>query len=170
MSGIKNIFALLRILSVVSWCYPKKNGSGSGIIDKILSIIQVLTGETDETAIEEKLRNSPILLAQVKSAIAREVSVIERIHQDDRLNARAHDLAIREKALPSNRRANFMLFFAILGLASCLFIVWVMRERLSGEMICILSTLCGIFGSYLQDIYMFEFGSRRHIPVSKLRI
>jgi hypothetical protein len=54
-----------------------------------------------------------------------------------------------------------MVISAVVGLISCLAIICIFRHELPGEVIGIISTIAGIFGSCLRDAYNFEFGSSR---------
>lgn len=105
------------------------------------SLIQKLTGEQHVNVILKKTIESIIK---------------EDIHHKDRKNARKRDVLLSRHA---KRKRNVMLFLAFIGLVSCLSILGLVSE-LSTEMICIISTTAGIFGSCLKDAYVFEFGSR----------
>jgi hypothetical protein len=73
--------------------------------------------------------------------------------------ARARDLALA--ALGSPRRGDWMVVLAAGGLISSLLALTFFKDILSGEVIGIISTICGIFGSCLKDAFGFEFGSSR---------
>ena len=60
-----------------------------------------------------------------------------------------------------NLRGDIMVLSALLGLLGCLGALTVFKMSLSGEVIGIISTIAGIFGSCLKDAYAFEFGSSR---------
>ena len=60
-----------------------------------------------------------------------------------------------------NKRLNIMVIGAAVGLISCMFLLASYRGDLPGEVVGIISTVSGIFGSCLKDAYSFEFGSSR---------
>ncbi|QEK38045.1 hypothetical protein FZC35_01495 [Candidatus Cytomitobacter indipagum] len=80
----------------------------------------------------------------------------EDIHHKDRKNARKRDALLSKH---EKRKRHIMLFLAFAGLSFCLLVLGMISD-LSTEMICIISTAAGIFGSCLKDAYVFEFGSR----------
>lgn len=60
-----------------------------------------------------------------------------------------------------NRRMNFMVIGAALGLVFCLLMLTSYKNDLPGEIVGIVSTIAGIFGACLKDAYSFEFESSR---------
>ncbi|MDR1475248.1 MAG: hypothetical protein LBI30_01850 [Holosporales bacterium] len=72
-----------------------------------------------------------------------------------------------QKVVSSNNRAGSkagtMVLCAVLGLTLCLGVLSLRRESLSGEVVGIISTIAGIFGSCLKDVYSSEFGGRDRI-------
>lgn len=59
-----------------------------------------------------------------------------------------------------NKRIDMMIICALIGLIACLFIL-AHGEDVPGEAVGIISTVTGIFGACLKDVYSFEFGSSR---------
>jgi hypothetical protein len=64
-------------------------------------------------------------------------------------------------AYSRNRRLNFMIVSAAIGLVFCLIVLTSYNGDLPGEVVGIISTISGIFGACLKDAYSFEFGSSR---------
>ena len=64
-------------------------------------------------------------------------------------------------AYNKNRRLNIMVIGAVFGLVFCLLMLTFYKDDLPGEVVGIISTVSGIFGSCLKDAYSFEFGSSR---------
>ncbi|MDR1335106.1 MAG: hypothetical protein LBJ19_02435 [Holosporaceae bacterium] len=64
-------------------------------------------------------------------------------------------------AYSRNRRLNIMIVGAVVGLIICMLILSLYQGELPGEVVGIISTVSGIFGSCLKDAYSFEFGSSR---------
>lgn len=64
-------------------------------------------------------------------------------------------------AYNKNRRLNIMILGAVFGLVFCLLMLTFYKGDLPGEVVGIISTVAGIFGSCLKDAYSFEFGSSR---------
>ena len=60
-----------------------------------------------------------------------------------------------------NKRLNIMIACAAAGLVLCVMILASYKGSLPGEVVGIISTVSGIFGSCLKDAYSFEFGSSR---------
>lgn len=79
---------------------------------------------------------------------------------EDRSNARQRDTSLFQTGR-RNLRGDIMVLSALLGLLGCLAALTIFKMSLSGEVIGIVSTIAGIFGSCLKDAYAFEFGSSR---------
>jgi hypothetical protein len=60
-----------------------------------------------------------------------------------------------------NKRLNIMVVGAAAGLIICMLMLSLYQGELPGEVVGIISTVSGIFGSCLKDAYSFEFGSSR---------
>jgi hypothetical protein len=129
-------------------------GSDSGeVAEKIVESAQNLTGSDDIHQVRNTLRNSPEAQLQFQREI-------ERLLIDDRSNARLRDTSIFQGGR-RNLRGDIMVLSALLGLLGCLAALTIFKMSLSGEVVGIVSTIAGIFGSCLKDAYAFEFGSSR---------
>lgn len=72
-----------------------------------------------------------------------------------------HDLLEKKYLPPSDsKKILMMILVAVLGLMVCLGSLTYFRSHLPGEAVGILSTIVGIFGSCLKDVYRFELNSR----------
>jgi hypothetical protein len=54
-----------------------------------------------------------------------------------------------------------MVGAVVIGLIACIVVLGWMRDDIPGEVVGIISTVAGIFGSCLKDAFAFEFGSSR---------
>jgi uncharacterized protein YacL len=85
---------------------------------------------------------------------------IQKIILYDRKDARKRDISFSQSG-KLNKRADFMVMCAAIGLLICLITIGFFSHKISGEAIGIISTIAGLFGSCLKDAYGFEFGSSR---------
>jgi hypothetical protein len=133
---------------------------GQGIAKHLVSIARGITGESNMGRVYKKLAQNPQALAHFqKEALRYE----RQIYQDEKIDfqsARRRDLVLQQHGR-SNRRADFMVLAAGLGLLSCLMFLIFYRRALSAEAVTIVSAIAGIFGSCLKDAYAFEFGASR---------
>lgn len=129
-------------------------GNDSGAVaEKIVETAQSLTGAQDINQMRNTFRNSPDTQMQFQREI-------DSLMMQDRANARQRDSALFQ-AGRRNFRGDIMVLSALLGLLGCLAALTIFKMSLSGEVIGIVSTIAGIFGSCLKDAYAFEFGSSR---------
>lgn len=128
------------------------NDSGS-VAEKIVETAQSLTGSSDINHMRNTFRSSPEAQLQFQREI-------EKLGMEDRSNARQRDAALFQSGR-RNLRGDIMVLSALLGLLGCLAALTIFKMSLSGEVIGIVSTIAGIFGSCLKDAYAFEFGSSR---------
>jgi hypothetical protein len=130
------------------------------ISQRIVDIAKSITHTTDESQAIEILKSDKNMYALFQQALINSEREIELAIIKDKENARKRDIAIIN-AGKRNKRADIMVVCAALGLISCLMIICVFRYELPGEVVGIISTIAGIFGSCLKDAYNFEFGSSR---------
>ncbi len=130
------------------------NGNESEkIAEKVVKTAKIVTGGSELEDISESLRKSPEAVLEFR----REA---EKIVNNDRANARMRDISLFQVGR-RNIRSDIMVLSALLGLLGCLGALTVFKMSLSGEVVGIISTIAGIFGSCLKDAYAFEFGSSR---------
>ncbi|MDR1609608.1 MAG: hypothetical protein LBR78_01990 [Holosporales bacterium] len=130
------------------------------ISKKIVDIAKTVTNTTDEFQAIEKLKEDRNMYSLFQQALINSEREIELAVISDKESARHRDIAIINSG-KRNKRADIMVVSAVVGLISCLAIICIFRHELPGEVIGIISTIAGIFGSCLRDAYNFEFGSSR---------
>jgi hypothetical protein len=121
--------------------------------EKIVETAQTVTGVNDIDHMHHTLRNSPSVLVEFQQQV-------EKLALEDRASARQRDVSLFQVG-KRNVRGDIMVLSALLGLLGCLGALTLFKMSLSGEVIGIISTIAGIFGSCLKDAYAFEFGSSR---------
>jgi hypothetical protein len=142
---------------IAKWLTGTKTES---ISKKIIDIAKTVTNTTDELQAIEKLKADRNMYALFQQALINSEREIELAIIKDKENARHRDIAIIN-AGKRNKRADVMVVAAAVGLILCLATICAFRHELPGEVIGIISTIAGIFGSCLRDAYNFEFGSSR---------
>lgn len=79
---------------------------------------------------------------------------------NDNKSARERDVCLQVKN-GSNMRANLMLLFLCFVLIFCVIVLIFYRNKLSSDVVAIISGLTGALGQCLKDVFHFEFGSSR---------
>jgi hypothetical protein len=121
--------------------------------EKIVETAQTITGSNEIDYMQHTFRTSPSVLIEFQQEI-------EKLATEDRANARQRDSSFFQVG-KRNLRGDIMVLSALLGLLGCLAALTLFKMSLSGEVVGIISTIAGIFGSCLKDAYAFEFGSSR---------
>ncbi|MDR1365048.1 MAG: hypothetical protein LBJ42_00490 [Holosporales bacterium] len=142
---------------VARWLSGTKTES---ISKKIVDIAKTVTNTTDEFQAIEKLKEDKNMYSLFQQALINSEREIELAMIKDKENARYRDIAIINSG-KRNKRADVMAISAAFGLTLCLAVICIFRRELPGEVVGIISTIAGIFGSCLRDAYNFEFGSSR---------
>lgn len=137
-----------------------KGDQGEQVAQKVAEVAKAVTGEQEATKILHHLRTDPQLLVQFQQRILQLTHDLEMADYKDRESARRRDITLTT-AGRYNFRADIMVISAALGLVACLLTITIYRISLPGEAVGIISTIAGIFGSCLKDVYAFEFGSSR---------
>jgi hypothetical protein len=127
---------------------------------KIVDIAKEITNTNDELKAIEKIRADRHMHMLFQKALINSEREIELAIIKDKENARYRDIAIINSG-KRNKRADVMVVSAALGLIACLCFICLYQKELPGEVVGIVSTIAGIFGSCLKDAYNFEFGSSR---------
>ncbi|QEK38519.1 hypothetical protein [Candidatus Cytomitobacter primus] len=148
------LFQFIRSVFSFIWGFFSKKQTGQKFFFSTISDFMKFIKNSDKSSFIHKLTGEQHVNIILKKTI--ESIMKEDIHHKDRKNARKRNILLHKK---EKRRKHLMLFLAFFGLSFCLTILSVI-SNLSSEMICILSTAAGIFGSCLKDAYVFEFGSR----------
>jgi len=132
------------------------------VIDAAAAIAGVkINGQAGVDEAVTAIRNNPELVVQLQTRMA-EIELEEtKAFLEDRQDARARDIALR-KSGDDNKRANWMIVGDVIGLVSCLVMLYLIRDMQgAGEIRGIISTIAGFFGLGLRDAHQFEFGSSR---------
>lgn len=130
------------------------------VAGKVIDIAKTVTGAPSGAAALEVLAADPNKVLEFRQALAEQQADLERAYLADTQDARARDVDLH-KAGFNNRRADVMVALDVVGLIACLVVLALFRTSLPGEVVGILSTIAGIFGTCLRDAHQFEFGSSR---------
>lgn len=151
LSFIANFYKLFKfIFSFISTFIIRKNSNSNFFITNLLKSI----GQSSKMEFIRKLSGEnhvDIILKKTLASIMK-----EDIHHKDRKNARKRNIYLEKR---EKSKKYFMLFVSVFGLATCLLIL-ALSSEMTSEVINIIATAAGIFGSCLKDAYIFEFGSR----------
>lgn len=138
-------------------------GAGNASVDvaqKVVDIAQTVTGAQSPEEALAAMRQNAELAHSFNLAVLESDTTLEQAYLADRQDARRRDVALAQ-AGQTNNRANWMVFFDVLGLIACLVVLTLFRKDIPGEVVGLLSTIAGIFGLCLRDAHQFEFGSSR---------
>lgn len=133
---------------------------GAAVAQQVVAVAQKVTATDSPAAAQQALQANPELVAQLQTQLATLNADLERAYLQDRQSARARDVELARSGR-SNVRADLMVAGVTLGLIACIVVLAFYRSQVPGEVVGILSTVAGIFGSCLKDAFGFEFGSSR---------
>lgn len=133
---------------------------GEQVAKQVVDTAQKITGAGSPQDAEAAIRANPELLAQFQFQLAGINADLEKAYLADRQSARTRDVELA-KAGRTNHRADLMVTAVVIGLIACIGVLAIYRQSVPGEVVGILSTIAGIFGSCLKDAFAFEFGSSR---------
>ena len=131
------------------------------VAEKVVDVAKAITGAPTGEAALETLQASPDKVLEFRQAIATQQSDLEKAYLADVADARNRDIELRKITGGSNIRADLAVLAVVIGLIACLAVLGLYREKMPGEVVGIVSTIAGIFGSCLKDYFQFEFGSSR---------
>ena len=136
-----------------------------GVDDNPDSVLQAIKADPTAAAkLVELQLNAKVQLQQIAStqviSLAQEETKRQQAELADIQSARARDTAITA-AGQRNWRGDMMVAGVTIGLIACLVVLIMFKSGLPGEVVGIISTVAGIFGSCLKDAFTFEFGSSR---------
>lgn len=135
-----------------------KKYSVEPVANTLISLAQSISKITDINKLQQQIKSDPKLINDLQKIFLQNRKEIELSIIKDKQNARFRDIAINK--IRRNIRADIMVIAAAVGLVFCLVFIACFKN-LPGEIIGIISTIAGIFGSCLKDAYSFEFGSSR---------
>ncbi|MBR1944226.1 MAG: hypothetical protein IJ848_01995 [Alphaproteobacteria bacterium] len=158
---IKTALSIVSIIPGISNIFDKwtKSYSIESVSKAIVSLAKSITGASTANGSFNKLSNNTELQIKLQELILKNESEIELSIINDKQNARLRDMEY-VKNNRRNVRADVMVLSAALCMIFCLLII-VYCKNMPGEVLGIISTMAGIFGSCLKDAYSFEFGSSR---------
>jgi hypothetical protein len=125
---------------------------------KAVSLAQTITGALDPLEAFQKLQGNADLASEFQKAIIQAEMELELATLKDRQHARMRDMSITN-VKRSNIRADILAIGASGGLFLCL--VFLAYFKPLPEAIGVISTVAGVLGACLKDVYAFEFGSSR---------
>lgn len=138
-------------------------GAGNSSVDtaqKVVDMAQNMTGsKTPEEALLA-IRANAELAQTFNLAVLSADKELELAYLGDRQSARQRDIAYIN-AGHTNKRADLMVLFDVIGLIACLVVLTFFRKEIPGEVTGLLSTIASIFGLCLRDAHQFEFGTSR---------
>lgn len=139
---------------------------GKDVADKVIKTANNVFGTTDpksiELAVQQDKSKAEKFIAEVSAETER-----YRIEVDDRINARARDIAIRSlpKDSPSNLRANIMIigaFAYVIGATGFIFMnITDLARPGAVAVLTFLTTTMGNVTAMIGQAFGFEFGSSR---------
>lgn len=133
----------------------------SEVAGKVVDVAKTITGTSDGTAALAAIQADPNKVLEFQQAMSAQQIDMEKAYLADRSDARAHDTEVRKLNGGMNIRADLAVLAVVGGLIACLGVLIQYRTQIPGEVVGILSTVAGIFGSCLKDYFAFEFGSSR---------
>lgn len=129
------------------------------IVDKIASIAQSITGESDPEKAAEILHANPDKMLEFKNAAENRAVEIIQIYLADTQNARARDTEI-QKIRGKNTRADALVVACVAGIATCVLLA-VFKSDLSEFAQTLLNVSLGAFLGTWAQVNNFEFGSTK---------
>lgn len=165
MSYLSILSAAIELAKLVPATIKRLRGvNGGNFAEKLVAIAKNLTNENSGEKAVENLQKNPALVIEFQKLVMEIDAAMYRTSYKEHKNARLRDMEIM-KAGRKNIRAHVMVIIAAFGLISCpVALVLSLRaydNNIPGEIIVIISTIAGIFGSCLKDAYAFEFGSSK---------
>ena len=158
---IRTALSIVSIIPGISNIFDKwtKSYSIESVSKTLVSLAKSITGANTANGSLNKLNNNSELQNKLQELILKNEAEIELSIINDKQNARLRDMEYI-KSNKRNMRADIMVLSAALCMIFCLLII-VYCKNMPGEVLGIISTMAGIFGSCLKDAYSFEFGSSR---------
>lgn len=148
ITNITQIFSILKKTPLMLAKITSSLGNGKKCL--FTKIIQAITGEEDETALEA-LCKDPNTLLKFQNVIVEHEKSLRELEQRNRENA-------YKKAIELKSQSRLMLFVTVSGLLGCIFSLIYYHDTLTIDIISILGSVTFLFGSCLKDIFIFEYG------------
>ncbi len=148
ITNITQIFSILKKTPLMLAKITDSLGNGKKCL--FTKIIQTITGEEDETALEA-LCKDPNTLLKFQNVIVEYEKSLRELEQRNREHA-------YKKAIELRGQSRLMLFVTLTGLLGCIFSLIYYHNTLTIDIISILGSITFLFGSCLKDIFIFEYG------------
>ncbi len=131
------------------------------VAGSVINIAKTVTNTNTSDAALAAITGDPDKIIAFRTAIAAQQADLEKAYLSDVENARVRDIDVRKLTGGTNLRADLAVLAVVVGLITCLVVLIQYKASIPGEVVGILSTVAGIFGSCLKDYFSFEFGSSR---------
>lgn len=131
---------------------------GEAIAKEFVDMAELVTGESNPELMMEKLNSSHNHLERMKEMVDAREGELDALYLDDKRDARARDVKMRELGYV-NTRADTMLVGAYIILAAIIVALagFAVNQAVQG----ILAMLAGAMVKAITDAFQFEFGSSR---------
>ncbi len=147
-------FIMQALPWVKTMLFPK--GIANDLLQRLQKLAFSISGEQDFSAYIKILSNAE-LLTQYQLQAQRIRNDYVKYNNLDRINARRRDLEVR-KTHRGNRRAEIMIYVAIVGLFTSVVCLWFFSSYMPSNVASTIVTIISVFLSCLRDMYTFEFG------------
>jgi len=148
------IFNILRIISGLPIIF---NGESKSRIDLIISTLRLLSGESDNAKLLQRLERDERFRAKAREKVAKLYLRRDELRAMDVINARARDLQLRAGG-NRNLKGEMIAWGGVIGLAVVISFMFFNRECLGSDLIIICSSLVELFSKIVFDLSCFEFG------------
>lgn len=168
MEPITTAIALAQAApAIVRWLTSDDKASTAA--NTVVEVAKAVTGQPSGDAALAAIQADPQLALAFKQRIAELEADMDKGYLADRADARARDIALAQ-AGQRNRRPDVLIVANFIGLALCLGLLVVFREKMPAEVVGMLGTIVGVFCTCLRDAHQFEFGSSRQSQAKDLTI
>lgn len=134
-------------------------GKGEKETQIIADLAAKVTGHNEEANILTSLKDHPEHMIDLQRMLLEHKTEQERIHADDKANARARDQEFIRSGT-RNIRADFLVAVSVVVVLTILAVVILvtdLNEYAKGA----LTTILGVFLNQLTNVFSFEFGTTR---------
>lgn len=134
-------------------------GKGEKEAKIVAELAAQVTGQSTDVGILAQLKEHPEQLLELQRLLVEEKQKQEELYVSDKANARARDAEFLRSGT-RNYRADFLVGIIVVMVFTIIGIV-VLKENLSEFAKGALTTLLGLTGTQLSNIFSFEFGTTR---------
>lgn len=157
MDPITIALGLAKVVpGIVRWI----GGDNAGdVADKVVQIAREVTGAATPGGALSAIQKDPDIALQFEKALMGHERELEKMFLDDRQDARARDVAMRQAGY-KNSRADAMVVVAFLALCFVIWAIWSKADIPDG-VLAIFNMIIGALLKMIGDAFAFEFGSSR---------